>query len=138
MKKLVILFGIIIVLINTAILLVVLNSRDSNINFSMIISQPGMLWGNLLYYSEEEKAMANEPWANIDADMAVRIVQKLIFDDADVRQPYYVMHDEVNRVFIVLAMYAGGHHVYRVIISQDTGGILLNSTRLNAGIPRMP
>ena len=79
MKKLVILFGIIIVLINSIILFSMLNSRDSDISFNMIIPQPGMLWGHLLYYSEEERAIDDGLWANIDADMAVRIVQKLVF-----------------------------------------------------------
>lgn len=138
MKKLVIIFGIIIVLINSIALFALLNSRDSDISFNMITHQPGMRWGHLLYYSEEERAMDDGLWANIDADRAVRIAHMLIFENDNVVLPYYVMHDRENRIFIVLAICAEEHSVYRVIISQDTGGILLNSIHHGAGIPQMP
>ena len=138
MKKLVILFGTIIVVINSVVLFALLNSRNSDVRFNMIIPQPGMRWENLLYYSEEEMAMADGLWANIDADMAVRIAQKIVFENYDVMQPYYVVHDRENRVFIILAEYVGRSRVYRVIISQDTGGILLVAIMSHAGIPHMP
>jgi len=140
MKKLVIIFGIILVLINSIALFVVSNVRVSSVSYKMLVPEPGMLWEDLLYYSEAEKAMAADGlWTNLSAETAVRIVQMLIFDNskATVRRPYHVVHDDENRVFIVLAE-STGDSVYRIIISQDTGGILLKSIIHRAGIPRMP
>ena len=140
MKKLVILFGVLLVLINSIILFTVLNSRNSNINYRILVPEPGMLWEDLLYYSEAEKAITDGMWVDVNAEMAVRIAQQLVLDgsDIDLRQPYYVVHDEENRVFIVLAEWVHGSSVFRTIVCQDSGGILLNSVMHRAGIPRMP
>ena len=140
MKKLVILFGVLLVLINSIILFTVLNSRASNINYRILVPEPGMLWEHLLYYSDQDKAMADRMWAIINAEMAVRIVHMQRYQNfpRDRRQPHYVVHDEENRVFIILVESAERPSVYRFIVCQDSGGLLLASIHSHTGIPRMP
>ena len=141
MKKIVIIFGTIIVLINLIAVLFVISSRTSNVRYRMLIPEPGMRWEHLLYYSEEDRALGNEGWATMNPEMAVRVVQMLrLFDryPRNTRPPYYVAHDEENRVYIVLIESARRDGVYRFIVCQDTGGLLLAIIHSHAGIPRMP
>ena len=141
MKKLIIIFGTIIVLINSIAVLYVISSRTSNVRYRMLIPEPGMLWDELLHYSEEDRALGNAGWVNMNPEMAVRVVHMFgRFDTYPkvIRPPYYVVHDEENRIFIVLAESARGHSVHRFIVCQDTGGLLLAMIHGHGGIPRMP
>jgi hypothetical protein len=143
MKKLVVTFGIIIILINLMISHTILRRIETTFNYRVITAN--MLddrGSNALYISEiqwsgiwsSSARYSDNYWVNIDSTRAVRIAHMLILDGDRVDQPYLVYHDEENEVFIVIANFANHwdnqEGTRRVIVCQRTGGILLNTVRI--------
>lgn len=143
MKKIAIAFGVIIVAINLVGLVALyflLRQEDSIPQFTVITADvhdsSGIL--NIPEYTMGRIAARNELRRNIDAEMAVRIAQMVVFDRVihPLYQPYLVFHDIENDFFIVLARflptpYADG--ILRILVCARTGGIL-DSTMARGGV----
>jgi len=142
MKKLVVIFGVIIILINLVISHTMLRRIETIFNYRVITAN--MLdarSSNALYISEiqwsgmwaSSARYSDNYWVNIDTARAVRIAHMLILDGDRVDQPYLVYHNEENEVFIVIANFSNYwdnlEGTRRVVVCQRTGGILLNTIR---------
>ena len=141
MKKLVIMVGVVIVLINSITLYVTLRLVEPTVRYRVILAN-NYTNPNILYISDGSWAISarysNANWVNIDAGTAARIAHMLILDGDAVIQPYRVFYDDENDVFIVIANFAYGEDVIRVVVCRRTGGILLNSiTRPRAWSPHI-
>jgi len=147
MRKIAIVFGVIIVAINLlglVALYFVLRPEDSIPQFMVISSDvhdsSGLL--NIPEHVMERIARRNEVIRNLDAEMAVRIVQMVVFDrdPNPLYQPYLVFHDTEKDFFIVLARYVPtpyAHGVRRLLVCARTGGILdSTTTRGGVSMPR--
>ena len=138
MKKLIVIFGTTIILINLIALLAIFRLRSSNFSYRIISYDDPRFIDGILRYTEEERQITHGFWVNLDAEMAVRVAHTFILNDRkdELRKPYYVVYDAENRVFIVIAESIGGRgSVYRIIVCQDSGGILLNSVISHAKVP---
>ena len=138
MKKLVIIFGITIVLINLIALFAIFRLRSTNFSYRIISYNDPRFIDGVLHYTEEERGITHGFWVNLDAEMAAMVAHTFILNDRkdELKQPYYVVYDAENRVFIVIAESIGGRgSVYRIIVCQDSGGILLNTVISHARIP---
>ena len=134
MKTLVIIFGTLILLVNAFILFTVLNLSGPSVRYRTVFADDNRFREGVLYFSEIEKDIAAVVGSGtlsgspviITESRAVDIVDMLIFSrsSSNLRQPYYVMHDEENRVFFVIAVFADYRSIYRVTVCQNTGGIV--------------
>ena len=134
MKTLAIIFGTIILLLNSFILFVVLNISGSSANYRMVLADDNRFMEGVLYFGEDYmdfleaaggEVLANSP-VPITESRAVYIAETLAFSRPhfNVVQPYYVFHDEENRVFMVIGLSANNRSMYRVIVCQNTGGVV--------------
>ena len=138
MNKLMIAFGIVVVLINIATLLAVFNRTESPVRYRVITSD--MYDRSMSLYIHEydwagSARYTSMSWANIDAGRAARIAH-MSWAGLGLSQPYMVMYDEDKDVFIVLGDIAGRPGVYRIVVCARTGGVLLNNIGFRASMPR--
>ncbi|MCL2577145.1 MAG: hypothetical protein FWE27_03735 [Defluviitaleaceae bacterium] len=145
MKKIVIIFGILTLLINSVALYFILLSVDSTPQYMIITAdindRSGML--NISENMLSEIANVNRRPVTIDAERAVRIAHMLVLDreQHELYQPYMVFHDVENGFFNVLAqrvnrdmVYDGGG-VRSILVCERTGGVLGQSLGRGAGMP---
>ena len=156
MKRIVIVFGIAILLINLvalATLYFVLRPPDTNTEPQFMVitadvnDRSGLLntpESILTRINNSRMAGTGLVRAVIDYEMAAIIAHMLVLDSGyyrETQQPYSVFFDEENVFFVVFAQLvaepdvfdAGG--VYRVIVCGGTGGVLSISFARAAGVP---
>jgi len=145
MKKIVIIFGILILLINSVALYIVLRPADSTPQYTVITADINDRSG-LLSISENRLsgiASGDSRTTIIDAERAARIAHMLVLDNEryEFNQPYMVFNDIENGFFNVLAestirdIVYDGCFIYSVLVCGRTGGILSVSRGRGAWMP---